>query len=110
MTHPYVYIFIRKDLPNPQKIVQSSHAVWELSKIHNLEAHPSVIVIGVNSELQLKNQIKKFRDLGFNVSEFREPLFNNEITAAAILTTTLEERFAFKKFNLLSENSFKLGS
>lgn len=102
-----MYIFIRKDLPNAQKVVQSSHAAWELGRQHNLETHPSMIVIGVNSEIQLKNQMNKFQELGIKVVEFREPLFNNEITSFAILATKTEDRDVFKKFNLLSDSSFK---
>lgn len=107
MSHPYVYIFVRKDLPNPQKVVQASHAAWELSKVHQLENHPSMVVIGLNSAIQITNQFFKFKELGIEVVAFYEPLINNEMTSFAILAKTPAEREVFKKFNLLSENSFR---
>lgn len=103
---PYVYILIRKDLPNTQRVVQSSHVAWEVSKKHNLEVHPSMILIGLNNLKHLETQKKKLQDQGLEVVEFSEPLFNNEITAIGILVTKESERELFKKYQLLSDTSF----
>ena len=108
MTKKYVYVFIRKDLPNPQKIVQASHAVLEISRnyLRKWEEHPSVLVVGVNSEHQLKKFSKKVQDKGFRVIEFFEPLFENQMTSFAVEPVLEEEKINFRCFNLIRESAF----
>lgn len=103
---PYVYILIRKDLPNTQRVVQACHVAWEVSKKHKLEVHPSVIMLGMNNLTHLQNQKQRLISQGLEVVEFSEPLFNNEVTALGILVTTESQRQCFKKYQLLSDTSF----
>lgn len=103
---PYVYILIRKDLPNTQRVVQASHVAWEVSKKYHLEVHPSMIVIGLNNLKHLETQKIKLQEKGLEVIEFTEPLFNHEVTAMGILVTNESQRELFKKYQLLSDTSF----
>lgn len=103
---PYVYILIRKDLPNAQRVVQSSHVAWEVSKKYNLDTHPSMVLIGINSQSHLLKQRDSLQSQGLEVVEFKEPLFNNEVTALGILVTSEADRAKFKKYQLLSDSSF----
>lgn len=103
---PYLYIFIREDLSNPQKVVQSSHLAWEVSKKYNLDIHPSMIVIGAKDLNYLHRQKELFQEKQMEVLSFIEPMFNNEMTAIGILTMNNEERSHFRKFQLLKPSSF----
>lgn len=99
----YVYVMIRKDLPMPQKVVQSSHAVWELAKKHNLDNHPSVVILEMKDEKHLLKESQKITQKGLEGTSFREPLFNNETTAVAFLASSPQERLLFKYYQLLKE-------
>lgn len=103
---PYAYIFIRQDIPNAQRVVQSSHLAWELSKQNNLQEHPSMVVIGIKTLPQLLAEMHKVELQGFSVVKFQEPLFNNEVTAFGVLTTEESERRKLRKYQLLTDYSF----
>lgn len=103
---PYVYILIRKDLPNAQRVVQSSHVAWEVSKCSSLETHPSMVLIGIDNLTKLSNQAEFLESKGLKVFKFHEPLFGNELTAIAALVTTEADRSVFKKYQLLTDVSF----
>lgn len=107
-TKKYVYVFVRQDLPNPQKIVQASHAILEVSRnfLNKWEEHPSVLVIAAKSETQLRNFSKKIRDKGFRCIEFYEPLFENKLTSFAVEPVLEKEKENFKCFNLIRESAF----
>ena len=100
---PYMYVFIRKDLPHTQKIVQSSHVAFELSKKYQLDTHPSMVLIGVRDLIHLEKEIK---NIGKDVIIFRDNIFNNEITAFGVMCLTNEERILFKKYQCLKESDF----
>lgn len=102
----YVYILIRKDLENSQRVVQSSHVVWEIAKEYTLQDHPSMVVLGVKNESSLIKERIRLEDLGLKVFSFNEPLFDNKLSSIAVLTTNELERSLFKKYNLLSNESF----
>lgn len=109
MNKKYVYLFIRRDLSNPQKIVQSCHAAMEMSRHHmNTEdEHPSLVVIGIKSEEKLKNASSRIQGLGIDIKEFYEPLFDNQLTSFATAPVGEEIREHFKKYNLIKEESFR---
>ena len=108
MNKKFIYVFVRKDLPNSQKIVQASHAILEISRnyLNRWEEHPSVVVVGANSEHQLKNYSKKVKDKGFRVIEFFEPLFKSELTSFAVEPLFEDNKIHFKSFNLIRESAF----
>ena len=101
---PYMYIFIRKDLPHTQKIVQSSHVAFELSKKYQTQEHPSMVLIGIKDLCQLEKEIKKTNQ---DVIVFRDNIFNNEITAFGVMCFTDEERSQYKKYQLLKNSDFE---
>lgn len=101
-----IYIFLRKDLSNPQKVVQSSHL--SLESCHKFgvpeTGHPSIIVLRterkdldkINSFLSEKN----IRSVSF---------FENDIsdfTGIATEPLTKEQAQCLKKFQLLSQKDF----
>lgn len=95
----YSYIIVRRDLTDAQKLVQSSHAVWELAK--QGYQHPSLVAVQVKSEAKLKKVMKDLVDLNIKFSIFREPLINNEITALVTEPLIGERREYLKKFMLV---------
>lgn len=100
MNKKYVYIFLRKDISNEQLVVQSSHLAWELAKKHNVDYHPSMIVIGVENLVKLKKELEKFQQIGFELSLFHEPLINNDLTSFGFLIDN-DKRVLLKKYQLL---------
>ena len=106
MNKEYIYVLLRKDLPNSQRVVQCSHAVFEVAQAHKLAQHPSMVVLGIRDEKNLLKEASRVKDLGLKPFAFTEPLFNNETTAVAFLVSTEEERSVFKKYQLLNDESF----
>lgn len=99
----YSYVFVRNDLPNVQKVVQSCHAITELARIENSE-HPSIITFGAKSEKKLKDAAEYLIENNIQFKIFREPMqpFNNSITAIVTVPLIGEKRELLKKFQLLS--------
>ena len=91
---------MRRDLTEPQRVVQSCHAVIESLKHSQYEGeHPYVIVFGLKTEKDLEKALDKVRSLGYNPCVFREPDRNNEMTAFA--TDVMDRTDNFKRFQLL---------
>lgn len=108
MAEKYAYAFIRKDLPDSQKLVQISHAAIEMGRflMTSGDPHPSVVVIGANSELQLRNILSSLREKGIKATEFFEPLFNNEMTSFVTEPIGDDQRHHLGKFNLIKDSAF----
>lgn len=104
-----MYVFVREDLSWPQKVVQSCHAVMEMSRHHLSpnEEHPSVVLIGVKSKEKLKQILGSLNEQSVVNKEFYEPLFDNEITAIATEPITEDRRRIFKKYQLLKSKEQK---
>lgn len=100
MNKKYVYIFVRKDLPKEQLVVQSSHLAWELSKKQNLDYHPSMVVVGISNEQKLCMEYDKLKDLGLDLATFYEPLFDNTLTAIGLIADH-DQRIHMKRYQLL---------
>lgn len=100
----YIYIFLRKDLSNEQKVVQASHIAYNVAKETNLGYHPSVIILKVNNEEKLKVIYEKFKFK--NPSVFYEPILNNSLTGIGLLASTDEDRDLFKKYQCLKNKDF----
>lgn len=102
--HPYVYCFIRRDLSQPQQVVQVAHATIESCKsfdYRSLPEHPSVIVCGVKTETQLETVMKRLKEQGIRFALFREPDIGNQLTAIATEPICDADRGFFRKFQLL---------
>lgn len=102
----HVYIIVRKDISNSQRVVQSCHLAWEVAQREKLDVHPSMVVIGVKNLNELKKAQERLTSLGLTLSSFQEPLINNELTAIGTYVNTEDQRNMFKKYNLLSNESF----
>ena len=102
--HSYVYVLIRRDLSQPQQVVQSCHAAIEAAKHFDLDSHPSVIVCGVKSEQSLNNARKYLDDKGIRYKKFREPDIGDQLTSLATEPVLNGDREHFKKFQLLKGN------
>lgn len=96
----YSYLVVREDLPGPQKVVQSAHAVFELAKEGILE-HPSLIAMAVKDERKLKKVMSSLIDKGIQFKIFREPLHNGEITAIATEPLVGDRRKALRRLQLM---------
>lgn len=98
-----MYVFIRKDLPLEQQIVQSSHAAIEAARAFlppDLE-HPHLIVLSVNNEKSFDKVIQKLNAFGIRYRAFVEPDRNNETTAIATEIVYDETRQVFKNYQCL---------
>lgn len=102
-SHAYVYVIVRKDLPNAQKAVQSAHACIEATRdyLKKTDEHPSVIICEVKSENKLKMVMEELRGK-INFKAFREPDIGNQFTAIASEPIYGEKRDLFKRFQLIS--------
>ena len=97
-----MYIFVRTDLPQPQQVVQSCHAVFEVAR--NMPAcsgHPSMVVLGVKNETQLQKVQDKMNQHGIEFRSFYEPLFDNSLTAISSVPLSEDQRKIFKNYQLL---------
>ena len=95
-----LYVFVRTDLSKDQQSIQAGHAVaeWLLHDSRSVEWNNGTLVyIGLRKrEFYKVYENLKIRD---NCIEFREPYYNDKITAFASLSNTGDE---YKKYNLLS--------
>lgn len=101
--HEYVYVIVRKDLSDPQKAVQGTHAAIEATKKFNLskDEHPSVIYLRVKNEYQLKKAVRELMEAGINLTIFSEPDVDYEITAITTEVLSGKDRDFLKKYRLL---------
>lgn len=105
-THPYVYVFIRTDLSDPQIAVQSCHSIVEATHafdLGNLPTHPSIIILGVKDQNRLEQARLYLTQHQIQYVAFREPDIDWEMTALATGPIFGEKRKLFKKFELLRE-------
>ena len=101
-----IYVFVRRDLSSPQRVVQVGHCLIEVQKKFPYQGdHPYLIVMGMKSEKSLRNVLDFLQERGIMGVEFREPDRDNELTAVATqpLPKTEETKRIFKKFQLLKE-------
>lgn len=98
----YMYVAVRDDLTNPQKAVQSCHAAIEAARyIEEGDEHPSVILLKVKDESGINKLENILLNHKINYKTFREPNNNNEKTALATKPVSEDNRFIFKKYQLL---------
>ena len=99
-----VYIFVDKNLTNPQKVVQSTHLGIESQKQYPSEVHPSVIVLAIS--LDQINYIKETlikRSIKF--VDFYEPLFD-KITGIATEPISKDIGKYLQHFPTIKEKDF----
>ena len=85
-----LYIIVRADLPPGAQLAQACHAMrlWshehEVTDRHWYHKSNNLVVLQVPSEACLKHLAGKAEDAGVEHSVFREPDYDNTITAIAI--------------------------
>lgn len=95
-------MFVRKDLPFEQIVVQASHACVESTKHTPYQSdHPSVIVLSAKNEGSLQKAIDFLKENDIIHYAFREPDMGEALTAVATAPLDEDKRILFKKYNLL---------
>ena len=106
---PTFYLLVRTDLPCEQIAVQAIHAALEsfrsiclgqLCCLVGDTEHPHVVLCGVESEEMLLQECASMASKGINLTEWREPDKNNELTAVASGIVT--DRKPFRHWKLLN--------
>jgi hypothetical protein len=101
-----VYIFLNKELSNPQKIVQSTHLGIESSRHYKSDIHPSVIVLSITlKELDSIKQTLQKRNINF--VDFFEPLFNS-VTGLATEPISKDQAKYLQHFAMIKDKDFNL--
>lgn len=94
-----LYVIVRKDLTPSQTAVQAGHAVAEYLLHSRLSRwqNQTLIYLGIKGLRQLETLKQKFEFNDIPYTEFREPDYNNEVTAIA---TDVHNQFV-ERLNLL---------
>ena len=99
----WVYVFVRRDIPLQQQLVQASHAALEagikFGNKHQIDPS-SIVLIGVKSEEQLKNANEYVKSKNIDTVMFYEPDFDMGYSAFATVPVTTEMKHNFRKFQL----------
>jgi len=98
MANPYIYVFVRQDMPKEYQIVQACHACLELEKAPQ-KTH--LVLIGVKDQLELLkvSQNLEMKDIKFEM--FFEPDYETGYSALATEPIYGSKRLTFKKYKLL---------
>lgn len=100
MSQTHFFIFVRKDLPIEQQIVQAAHAAYEVGKQDRSENIRSLVLSRVNSEDELLHQAEYLNYLGIKFVTFREPDIGNQATAIATAPLTEQQRKKLRRCKL----------
>jgi hypothetical protein len=104
----WLYVFTRKDLTPSQIAVQSIHSAFEMGRhFANDEEHPSVVLIKLKNENELKKVKLFLSDRNLCFKEFIEPYYKNTITSICVEPITQDFREVFKKFQLMRDKDFR---
>ena len=102
----YVYVLVRKDIPEPHRQVQIAHAAIAATIAFNSDSvkpHPHLVVCGVEDERELNDSFNRLKEQGVPCCEWREDDMGNQATAVA--TAPLQgnrARKPMKGFRLLT--------
>lgn len=101
-----VYVFLDKNLNNPQKLVQSTHLGIESTRKFPSNVHPSVIVLSIDLN-QVDNIKKTLTQRGIQFTDFFEPLFDS-VTGLATEPISKEQAKYLQHFAMIKEKDFNL--
>lgn len=76
-----LFILIDKRLSRSQQAVQASHAAIEFAKAFPEWKHQSLVLLAVDGGDRLEQWCNRFSESGYRVSCFREPYYDNRMTA-----------------------------
>ena len=99
-----VYVFLNKELSNPQKTVQVAHLAMESARKFPSENHPSLIVLAI--DLSMIEGIKKYllkKDI--QSVEFFEPLFES-ITGLVTAPLTAAQGKLLQHYPMIKDKDF----
>lgn len=116
-THKYVYVWVRKDIPQPYQIIQAGHALHEMGMDTERpreydESDPTcppmdypvhIVLFGVKNEKELLEASRYLNENAIKHHTFYEPDFETGFTAIAteLVSNTDEERRAlFSKYRM----------
>jgi len=98
----YSYVFVREDLPNTVKLVQTGHACMEMGFATNLpEEDTFLVALSVKNEDSLirTSEILEHEEIKFKM--FYEPDFDYGYTALCTEPVEFGKYKIFEKYNLL---------
>lgn len=95
---PYVYVFIRKDIPIENMIVQACHSCLDLAKVPK---NTHLVLIGVRNEKAITETSQFLDSKGVKHQMFFEPDFSLGFTSIATEPVYGNSRRKFSKFKLL---------
>lgn len=79
-----LYILVDTKLSPPQRAVQACHAGIEFAKKYPDWKHQSVVLLGVDGEMELLDKAAEFVFAGLPHATFIESYWDNRITAVAV--------------------------
>lgn len=101
----YIYVFVRKDLPYSQVVVQSCHATLEATrKFVKDDARYKIICFGIRSLPKLEKVIQELVAHQIDYAVFSEPDLGWEKTAVATQPLNDVQRAVLARYKLLQED------
>lgn len=100
MSTPYTYLFIRKDLSGPQRIVQTAHAAHEAGE--RFGAHSHMALLGIADQHGLIKAANHLDQCGIKYQMFYEPDIES-YTAIATEPLAGDRRQPLRRYSLLKE-------
>lgn len=97
----YTYLFIRKDLSGPQRIVQAAHAAHEAGE--HFGSHSHMALMGASDERELMKIAKHLDANGIRYRMFYEPDYDTGYTAIATEPLAGEQRKPLRRYSLLRD-------
>ena len=98
---PYMYIFIREDLPHAYQIVQAAHATHEAGiRFGKTDLPTHFVLVGVRDETALKETAVYLERHKIEFEMFFEPDYDTGYTAIATKPLYGDERKPLKRFNI----------
>lgn len=96
-------MFVRRDIPVEQQIVQAGHAALEAGIYlgdRNQSEPSSLVVIGVKNQYQLEKAIKDLETKGIKTISFFEPSWDYGLTAFGTEPLTQDQRILLRRYQL----------
>ena len=106
MTHQteneYIYVFVRKDIPIADQIVQVGHVCYESGLRFNAKENTFMVLCQVNSEEELCTTMYRLIEMGVEMHQFIEPDNDLGLTALCSQPVSGKQRHLFRKYKLWS--------
>ena len=96
----YVYIFVRRDIPVANQIVQVGHVCYEAGLNFNAKQDTYMVLCQVDSEEDLLEIELRLNDANVETHKFYEPDDDLGYTALCSRPVNKKERKIFRKYKL----------